>query len=600
MLPASVKEARLQGDWFPQAAWRLPREHRPTRSAAVAPSNTVILRLLLTALLATLAAAATAQTGPPPSLPPAPSVVGREVLDSDPSAPRRPKPEIAVPGGAGLAVPDELARREVFFRNIVIEGATAFDALTLQPLFAPVLNRRVAFSEVAAAVNRVTALYEKNGYVFYSVVLPQQNLDGDRLRVVVIEGTISAIEFGDGVASEKLREHIRALMAPLVGKRPLRRADLEKRLLLAADLPGIALRASAKPDGSSPDRAVLVLDGTYERFSPVAQIDSFQTIPDTSVNFRVGGIARSLVVGGDALELRYLSALPWNRLQMVDVRYGIPIGNDGGRLDLLGQAVWQRPLTKLNGQTIDFLGRSLLGRVQYSHPFVRRLEWSLMGVAMLDVIEVDYTLLGVGIPGDSLRVLRTGAIASLKDGLDGVWSGSLLGSFGLDVAGAAANGRFGASPSFAKLNLTLERLQPFGGGFSALVRATGQAATGTVPSSEIFAYGGREFGRAFNVAEAVGDHGASILGEVRYTPDWLRLPPKIAEPQLYVFADHGWLWAASALNPPFFPQGSSVGGGVRVRAYENWGAQFEVAKVVGTPQVGDRALRASIRLGTRF
>lgn len=554
---------------------------------------------------ALLLSAATLQaqtvSAPPPSLPPAPSVIGREVLESDPAAPRRPKPDIAVPGGAGLAVPPELAGREVMFTDIVVEGATAYDARTLQPLFAPVLNRRVPFSEVVAAVNRVTALYEQGGYVFYSVVLPQQDLDSGRLRIIVVEGSISGVDFGEGIKSEKLRAHIRELMAPLIGRKPLRRADLERRLLLAADLPGVAIQASAKPDpGNGGDKVLLVVNGVFERFSPIAQIDSFQTIPDVSVNFRLGGVGRSLAFGGDALELRYLSALPWNRLQMFDARYGVPIGDNGGRLSFLGQAVWQRPLTLINGQTVDFLGRSFLGRAQYSYPFVRSLKWTMMGLAMLDVIEVDYTFLGIGIPGDSLRVARGGLFGAVTDDLGGFWTGTMLGSVGLDVASAAANGRFGASPSFAKLNLSIERVQPFGTSFSALLRASGQMTTGTVPASEVFAYGGRDYGRAFTVAESVGDRGASVLAELRYNPDWIPVPKKYLDAQLYAFADHGWISSVSPLNPPFFPEGTSVGAGVRARLWEKWSGEVELAKVVSTPNVGDRPMRASVRFGSRF
>lgn len=544
-----------------------------------------------------------AQTFIPPStsLPPAPSVVGREILDADPAAPRKARPEIVVPGGAGLAVPPELAARQVLFRDIVIEGATAFDRRDIDPIFAPLLNRRVPFAEVAAAVNRVTALYEKGGYALYSVVLPQQDLDGDRLRIVVIEGTVSRIEIGPGIASPKVRAHLEALTRSLIGHHPLRRAELERRLLLAAETPGLVLRATAKADPSGdPAQVVLVLDGTFERFSPIAQIDSFQTIPDTTVNFRVGAIGRSLAFGGDALEVRYLSAWPWNRLQMGDVRYGVPLGNDGDRLDLLGQAVWQRPLTTLNGQPLDFLGRSLLGRVQYSHPFVRRLDWSLVGLAMLDVIEVDYQFVGIGIPGDSLRVFRTGATASVMDDLGGVWTGTVLASIGLDVAAAAANGRLGAQPGFAKANFTVQRLQPLGSSFAVMVRASAQATTGTMPASEVFAYGGRDYGRAFTVAESVGDRGAAVLAEVRHVPNWLGLPASIIAPEVYVFADHGWLGATNSINAPYFAEGSSVGAGLRIRAWEKWAGEVELAKVVSTPVVGDRPLRASVRFGTRF
>ena len=391
----------------------------------------------------------------------------------------------------------------------------------MQPLFAPVLNRRVLFSEVVAAINRITALYEKGGYVFYAVVLPQQDLGGDTLRVVVLEGAISEVEI-EGIEQEKVRQRIHDVLAPLLGRRPLKRAELERRLLLAADTPGVALHASAKPDpGGNPSLVTLVIGGSFERFVPIGQLDSFQTTPDTAVAFRVGALGRSLAFGGDQLEARYIFALPWDRLQLFDVRYGVPIGVDGGRLGFLGQAVWQRPPTTINGAPIDYLARSLLGRMQYSYPVVRSLKWTLVGFVMADVIDVDYTLAGIGIPGDSLRVLRGGSSTVFSDEWKGQWSASALASVGLDIASAAANNRFSAGPSFLKANFYLDRLQPFGSGISAMLRGTAQVTTGTVPAAEVFSVGGRDWARAFFVSESFADRGAAVSAELRYAPDWL-------------------------------------------------------------------------------
>ena len=148
------------------------------------------------------------------------------------------------------------------------------------------------------------------------------------------------------------------------------------------------------------------------------------------MNFRLGGIGRSLLTGGDQLEGRYLFALPWDRLQLFDVRYGLPIGLDGGRLSFLGQAVWQQPPATFNGQSIYYQARSLLGRIQYSYPIVRHLGWTLMALGMLDVIDVDYNIAGIGIPGDSLRVLRGGVTTTFRDGWKGTWGAAALASSG--------------------------------------------------------------------------------------------------------------------------------------------------------------------------
>lgn len=537
----------------------------------------------------------------PVSAPPAPSVVGRDIMGVDPEASRRRAPLTVTPSLAPQ-IPPELMSREVEFRHVSIQGSTAFTAQQILPLFAPVLNRRVRFSEVVAAVDKVTALYEQEGYVFYSVSLPQQNIDGDTLRVAVVEGAVARVEIAEGIASQKARQHIHDLLAPLIGKRPLRKAELERRLLLAVDTPGAALTASAKPSGSDPTKVDLVIGGTFERFQPIAQLDDFQTTPETSVNFRVGAIGRSLAFGGDQLELRYLFALPWNSLNLLDARYGVPIGDDGGRLNLLGQAVWQRPPFYFNGQRFDYFARSLLGRVGYSHPIVRAPKWTLLGMTMIDVIDVDYWLVNTPIPGDALRVSRTGFATSITDQEGGgVWTASALASVGLGVAGADANGRFAAAPTFFKANFSLERVQPLGSSFAVIARATAQATSGTVPASEVFAYGGRDYGRAFVVAETFGDRGAAVMAELRYQLDWLGIPKDIAQPQLYAFADHAWLSSTDPRNAPYFYEGSSAGGGLRVRAFQKYTGELEFAQGFGTPPLPDyRPWRVNFRVGTAF
>lgn len=535
---------------------------------------------------------------------PAPSTVGREVYGVDPQVPVR-KPDVNVPTGApGLQVPPDLMERKVTFHQVVVEGATAFTGQELEPLFAPLLNKTVAFPEVVAAVNRVSARYEESGYVFFNVILPQQDFSGDKLRVVVIEGYISNVEIQDGIKSEAVRARIASLVGKLVGRHPLKRSDLERQLLLAADTPGASLKAGVKADPSGKLGAVdLVIDGTFERFTPIAQVDSFDITAGSSVNLRAGVIGRSLLLGGDQLELRYVASLPWDRLQLGDVRYSLPVGTDGGRLEFIGQGVWQRPPTTVNGIPVDLLGRSLLGRMQYSQPILRGMKTSLIGIAAVDVIEVNYTLLGANVPGDSLRVLRGGMSATMADDLDGVWAATLLGSVGVNVFNAAAPSRVDSAPTFTKLNASLQRFQTVSPTVTVVAKTSLQLTSNNVPASEVFSFGGRDFGRAFDIASSVGDQGVAVSGEVRYAPEWLRFARQFADPQLYVYGDYGHLWSNNASNLPFFADGASAGAGLRLRVLDKATGEFEVGKVVAG-QVAfatePQPWRFSFRLGVTF
>jgi hemolysin activation/secretion protein len=535
---------------------------------------------------------------------PPPAAVGREVQNVNPQAPQG-KLEAPLPSLPGTVQLDATtASRHVHFNEVVIEGATAFSASELAPLFAHVLRRDATMAEVAQAVNQVSKRYADAGYVFCSVILPKQNLDGDRLRIVVVEGYVSDVEVQGDIASEGVRERIRAVVSALVGRKPLLRGDLERRLLIASDTPGLTLSAGARPSGNGQLGAVtVVLNGSFKRFDPLAQIDSFQTSPSTVVNLRTGVIGNSLLFGGDSLEARYITALPWNTLHLADLRYGLPIGTDGAHFDLLGQAVWQRPFTTINGQPADFLGRSWLARAQFSYPFLRRSDLTVLAFGLVDVIEANFLLTGIYIPGDSLRVARGGISTAFNDGWNGIWR--IVGqiSKGLDVANAQSLGRVDATPSFSKFQLSAQRAQPIGTHFAAVISASAQLTPDTLPASEVFAFGGREYGRAFNVAEIVSDQAIAASAELRYGLDWLPIAKTIVDSQLYAFVDYAHLASVLAANAPAQTDVGSTGFGLRARIMDKVSGEVELA----TPIMGQsiysasgQPWRVSFRLGTRF
>ncbi|MBX3501388.1 MAG: ShlB/FhaC/HecB family hemolysin secretion/activation protein [Alphaproteobacteria bacterium] len=538
-----------------------------------------------------------------PTALPAPSTVGRDAVPVEPALPRQ-RPDVAVPDGPVLEVPADLRDRRVTIRQVSVEGSSVFSAADLAPVFAPVINREVAFAEIVAAVNRLAGRYADAGYVFYNVLLPQQDFSAGRLRVIVVEGAVSRIDVGQGVDSAAVRDRLNQVLTPLVGRKPLTRAELERRLLIANDIAGLTLKVGTFADSAAgPGAVALVVDGSFERFSPIVQVDSFQTTADSTVNFRVGGIGRSLLLGGDALEARYIVAVPWDRMHLGDVRYSVPVGADGGRLGFVGQAVWQRPPTTLNGLPASLLGRSLLARAQYSHPLILRRTTSLVGFATFDVIEVDYRLQGAHIPGDSLRVLRAGGSGAIVDDGGGVSSASMQLSFGLDLAGARTGGRAVAHAGFAKLNVSLEHQRPLGSEFTTIVRATAQAASTSLPVSETFAFGGRQYGRGFVASEALGDHGFAASAEIRYAPRWLDALKPIVGSYLYAFVDYGRLWARDSRNALFFAEGVSGGGGVHLQLFDKVSGEVEVTRVLAgrtSASATPRPWRFAFRVGSVF
>ena len=94
-------------------------------------------------------------------------------------------------------------------------------------------------------------------------------------------------------------------------------------------------------------------------------------------------------------------------------------------------------------------------------------------------------------------------------------------SQGIEDMGASRNGdpllsRAAGRVDFRKLTVYGARVQALSKHWSALAAVSAQRAMTELPSSELYGYGGEQFGRGFDPGEMVGDHGAAAKVELRY------------------------------------------------------------------------------------
>src|SRR5258708_33075645 len=119
---------------------------------------------------------------------------------------------------------------------------------------------------------RHTQAYAKAGYVLVRVILPPQQLvNGARLKLVVVDGFIERIETKD--VPERVRNRIITLVGPLTGRRTLMLSEIERRVLLAGDTPGVVLRSTLSP-GKAERGTILVIDATYQAVSETLTFDN--------------------------------------------------------------------------------------------------------------------------------------------------------------------------------------------------------------------------------------------------------------------------------------------------------------------------------------
>jgi hemolysin activation/secretion protein len=131
---------------------------------------------------------------------------------------------------------------------------------------------------------------------------------------------------------------------------------------------------------------------------------------------------------------------------------------------------------------------------------------------------------------------------------------------------------------FTKITAFAARAQPIAGNWSAFGAFTGQYAFNSVLSSELFSYGGDQFGRGHDPSELVGDHGAAIKLELRYSGG---LPlASGGNYTAYGFYDHGQVRQRDAGGLKAVESGASFGFGLRFAIGPYVTGSIEAAKPV--------------------
>ena len=458
-------------------------------------------RLPLAALLATFAAAHLhAQT-----LPDAGSL--QQESERALQAPRPARPPLAAPAARPLA--DDAKATRVTVRSIVINGATLIPAAELEPLLADRLGQSLTLAELEHAAQRIAEHYRQRGW-YARVYLPQQDITDGHIRIQVLEG-----RYGGSRLEQKGQrangEFVRGLVTRRLNEgEALSAADLERGLLLANDLPGIAatgLLEAGEAQGET--RLAVIVDDT-----PFISGDlgaSNHGVKATGRAQITGGIALNNLAGiGDQISLR---ALAGEDIRSARLSYGLPLGHDGLRLNA--------HLSTLDYQLgdrykpLDAEGRAHTGGLTLTYPLLRQVERNLSLSAGYEHRRYDDDMLDAALRRHRVDAFTLGLSGDRRDTLFGggvTWGGLQLthgelrlrdvaGDKAFDAAGPRTAGRY------TSLGFQLNRLQALGGNWQVLAALSGQAADGNLGSSERFSLGGPWRVRAYPVNEASGDEG---------------------------------------------------------------------------------------------
>lgn len=473
-----------------------------------------------------------------------------------------------------------------------IEGSTVYGPADLAPLYSHYLTRTVTTADLVQIAAAITDRYRADGYFLSRAVVPTQSGGAGIGRIMVYEGYVGTVDVtGAGAAA------VSRYLKDLPGRRPLRLADLDRRLSLAGDAPGVEVKSTLVPVVDDPSRHNLVVTAGLRRLNVTAYADNrgSKTAGPWQSYFRAA--LNSLARTGDQLGFAVLTIPDDVRaFTLGELTYSMPVG-DGPRLRgaiSLSQARdGADPLSAARG------GESRTASLGYFHPLKRGRKVSIWTLLTADSRHIEQDWSDVGGYSDDVRVLRGAVNGDFGDGgrSTQIFVQLSTGERGAPSADASLS-RADADRTFSKVNVHAAHYRDLGSHAGLYLAGDGQWSPDALLASEEFAAGGAPYGRGYDYAEISGDRGLAGTAELRVGWDPKRAPIRFV--QGYGFFDVAQVWNVNPRNDS--ASLASAGVGVRVRVGERVTVGLEAAKpLTRTPYGrGDKDWRPSISVSARF
>jgi hemolysin activation/secretion protein len=483
-----------------------------------------------------------------------------------------PGPTIELPSGATEAAPPSAANLSVQVGQIDVTGTFAELQGQTAALLDPLRGSRMTVAQIYEAAGSLERAYAAAGFILARVVVPPQKLaDGGPVRFVVIDGTIERVD--TSAVPERQRGVVAARIASIVGEPHVTLDDIERRLLLVSDLPGLQLRSTLSR-GDTPGGTLLVVEATQTYVTGSVGIDD--RLPGSLGVWTINAnLALNDALGlGEQAYFSYSSSpdLGAQRLRVLGGGIVLPIGLDGFTLNPEYTQSVARAIPPPG--TPASLGEFQRFALHANYPVIRTRDQtlSLLATAEWDDEQLTTTGFGLLLYHDEYGVMRFGAhdAFALPWGAPAVLDGTYSHGFaGRDGSVLVPLSQQGASPVFNKFDAFMSLRQPLPARFEVDLTGRAQTSFGTpLMLSEQFSLDGVDALSSFAAGSFSVDQGVSLRAELA-RPLTLQLidnrPPVLFVPYLYGAYGYG-----DVVNPTAVQKGridaGAAGLGVRSAA----------------------------------
>ncbi len=542
------------------------------------------------------------------TLPPLPSGAepGRPApLPVLPPPPLPASPAVTAPGGSAAQVPAGADKLSFTLAEMAIEGVTAYPADSLRALYADLVGKTITVADVFKVADAIERRYRGDGFVTSRVIVPEQAIDGGRVRLVVVEGFIADVVVEGDIGPA--RAAVEKLLAPLRGVKPINVTAVERQLLLANDVPGLTVRASLEPSPTQAGGSVIVVRSERKPLDLSVSFGNRGTRYLESREMSASVAYNAVGERADRISVATKAAVPADRSTFIAGTYDALLTAGGTTLGLMSSYSTSHPGLEL--EALDVRSRVSATQATVTYPWIRSREQNLRALGQLEVRDVDTDIGGEAFTRDRLRIARVGLSYDRTDNWGGITAARATLHQGLHALGASANGaehlsRAEGRSDFSKVTAELTRLQQLTERTHLMATLSGQWSPHALLASEEMALGGASFGRAYDDGEISAAQGVAASVEWRWSPPMEQVLPVLFKQggQFYAFMDGGQLHAAEGAAALPHRTVSSLGGGLRANLGTATFATLELALPTShaVRTTGDKHARAFFSISAQF
>ena len=464
--------------------------------------------------------------------------------------------------------------QSITVENFEVVGSSVFSDRELSVVLEEYENRPLSLSELYQARSAVTKLYTDQGYVNSGAYIPPQELEGGKVVIAVLEGTLEDIQIS---GTQRLNSnYVRSRIEQSAGTPVNVNSLLEALQMLRIDplIENVSAELSA---GITPGTSLLEVEiEEADPFKITTKFDNKRS-PSVGTNRRGAGFIHSNLLGfGDQITFDYTNT---EGSDSIDTSYTLPFNAKNGTIRLAygfsDNEIIEEPFTPL-----DIESESEYYELSLRQPLVVTPEQEFALGLSFSFQESNTKLLDTPFPlsngANEDGETKIAALRFFQEYVDRndsqVFALRSQFSVGLDVFGSTQNEDGIPDSAFFAWRGQSQWVRRLDEDFLFLLRGDIQLSSTELVPLEQFRVGGGSSVRGYRQDFALGDNGLFASAEMRIPLFHIRRIDGVL--QLTPFIDMGTIWNAddTEISNDFL---ASIGIGLNFSAGNGFNARID-------------------------